>query len=149
MPYGAQQRVPKSPIGIFARSITVVLVLVPVYGFQNGILVGAQPAFALSYPRFVELPTQPIAIVANDVTNKLYIANYNNSITVLDAQTEKVLALISLGEYDQSEQGDPMVSLAVNEATNKIYSTNHITNVVYIIDGSSDTISSTITLGQV
>lgn len=147
-PNVAKRRVPRSPIGIFTRYFTVVLVIVSINALQNGVLFGAQPAFAQPYPRFVELPTQPIAIVANHVTNKLYIANYNNSITVLDGQTEKFLKQITLYPYDEDEYGTALVSLAINVVTNKIYAASKLVNTIYVIDGTIDSVIRTITLDQ-
>src|SRR5215470_13933875 len=79
--------------------------------------------------------TQPGAVAANPVTNKIYVANCgtatvtSNAVTVIDGATN-TSASVTVGT-------DPC-ALALNPVTNKIYVANARSNDVTVIDGATN-----------
>jgi YVTN family beta-propeller protein len=106
----------------------------------------------------VNVGTQPNAMALNPVTGKLYVANcacngnalstaYTGTVTVIDTTATPVSKTITgLGSFPNA--------IAVNPKTNKIYSANFTgngaasTGNVTVIDGSTDTVATTITVGS-
>jgi len=105
----------------------------------------------------ITLPTRPIGMAVNATTNKIYVATdecptctdpSSNDIVVIDGATNSVLSIIS----------DPQVvapaAIALNPTTNTIYvangqscSTCPIANTIVVIDGASDSVTGTVTVG--
>ncbi len=90
-------------------------------------------------------------IVANPVTNKIYVADGLNpgSVLVIDGATDSLpVATIAVGanlSYSDSDYGN---GVAVNTITNKIYVTNSLDNTVSVIDGQTDSVVATINVGS-
>lgn len=84
--------------------------------------------------------TNPIGIGVNRTTKKAYIANGGgNSISVIDTNTNTVIKTIPVGISP--------FSVAINEKNNRIYVLNTgATGSISIIDGTTDTISDTLSL---
>ena len=84
--------------------------------------------------------TNPIGIGVNRTTKKAYIANGGgNSISVIDTNTNTVIKTIPVGISP--------FSVAINEKNNRIYVLNTGAPVsVSVIDGTTDTISDTLSL---
>ena len=80
----------------------------------------------------------PIALVANPVTGKVYVANRDSgTVTVIDGANNST-ATVSVGTTP--------IALAVNPATNKIYVTNQESNSVTVIDGANNS-TATVSVG--
>jgi YVTN family beta-propeller protein len=100
----------------------------------------------------------PSTLGINQVTNKIYVANQcggdpdcasGGTVTVIDGTSNTVIATIIAG-------GDPY-GVAVNSVTNRIYVANYCGNdatcsthggTVTVIDGASDTVVATVTVGS-
>ncbi|MGC2110911.1 MAG: hypothetical protein WA655_15425 [Candidatus Korobacteraceae bacterium] len=78
----------------------------------------------------VAVGSNPYAVAANQVTNKIYVANSgDNTVTVIDGATN-ITATVFAGDFPQA--------VAVNPVTNKIYVANYGSNNVTVIDGSTN-----------
>jgi YVTN family beta-propeller protein len=83
---------------------------------------------------------EPGGIAVNAITNMIYVTNdKSSSVSVIDAQTERIVANITVGlnPFD----------IAVNPNTNMIYVTNVDSNTVSVINGSQNSLISTIDVG--
>ena len=85
--------------------------------------------------------TSPYAIGVNPVTNKIYVACQSGGglVYVIDGATNTVKTQIAVGSVPYA--------VAVNPLTNKVYVANETGNSVSVIDGSSDTVTTTVQLG--
>jgi YVTN family beta-propeller protein len=80
----------------------------------------------------VKVGAEPIAIAANHLTGRVYVANAGSgTVTVLDGRSNSVVTTVNVGAR-------PYV-LAVNDATNKIYVSNTFSDVLTVIDGVTNT----------
>jgi len=78
----------------------------------------------------VRVGSQPVAIVVNPVTNKIYVGNTGSgTVSVIDGATDAVTATIKVGAL-------PYV-VAANPATNKIYVSKTFSNTMTVIDGAT------------
>ncbi len=100
----------------------------------------------------------PSTLAVNQVTNRIYVANQcgsdpncasDGTVTVIDGVSNTVIATVSVGS-------DPF-GVAVNSVTNKIYIANYCGNdpscvtksgTVSVIDGVSNTVTATVTIGS-
>ena len=81
----------------------------------------------------IAVGTNPEAIVANPVTNKIYVANQgSNTVTVIDGLTNST-STIAVGAAP--------LALAINTVTNKIYVVNSGSANVTAIDGATGSTS--------
>ncbi len=101
-------------------------------------------AYTLASPRSFATDTIPVAITVNSQSNKLYLVNDDNSITVLNVATENRSSSILFKGYEA--WSDPSISLDVNENINNMYATNKYSEHPYVMDGPSkpESLSSTI-----
>lgn len=88
---------------------------------------------------------QPSAVAYNPATRKIYVSHYGyenlgDKVYVFDADDETVDAIITLPEGKTQD-------IAVNSVTNKIYVTHEQAGQVSIIDGSTNSFSTTVTVG--
>jgi YVTN family beta-propeller protein len=95
---------------------------------------------------FIETVNPPQAIAVNPETGRMYLANYNHSISVIDTETDKIIAHIDLVDHTQDDYFE--VSIALNEITNKVYVGSAIFQKMYVIDGNADRIVKEIPLDQ-
>lgn len=79
----------------------------------------------------------PPTLAVNSITNKIYVIQ-GGGVLVIDGKTNSIISTIQLSEG--------INLIAVNETTNKIYATNHRNFSVSVIDGSNDTVLSTVSL---
>jgi len=99
-----------------------------------------QPPIKYNYPK-LRLGSDPFDIVADPVTDRLYIANYRfHSVSVIDGSTDKVTSEIKVGRFPSS--------LDVNTDLNSVYVTNSRSNTVSVIDGSTDDVIKDINVGN-
>ena len=86
-----------------------------------------------------------IDIAVNPVTNKIYVVDMNGRIEVVKSFGQPYIynyqTIAEVG-LDSSAR-----SIAVNQKTNKVYVTS-LPNLLYVIDGSTDTVIKRITVGQ-
>jgi YVTN family beta-propeller protein len=94
----------------------------------------------------VAVAAEPSAVAVNPVTNKVYVANIlGNSVTVIDGTTNGTTTVaLPVGSYPRG--------VAVNPVTNKVYVANtgdgiSSSNTVTVIDGTTDTVATTVTVG--
>jgi YVTN family beta-propeller protein len=94
------------------------------------LLVTVHPLYAQTVTTTVPVGQLPYGVAANEVTNKIYVANRNsNNVTVIDGATNST-ATVSVGYYP--------TSVAANPLTNKIYVTNGHSGSVTVIDGATN-----------
>jgi len=87
----------------------------------------------------IAVGTNPISGAGNQLTNKIYVANYGDgTVTAIDCAT-KAATTITVGTNPRAE--------AVNPVANKIYVANLGSNNVSVIDGLTNTVTATITTG--
>jgi YVTN family beta-propeller protein len=111
-----------------------------------GILLAAVPARAQTYINTVNANnyTPAVAAAVNLATNRVYVANSAGSnagsVTVINGATDSFVNF-----------ADPLANgpeaVAVNSLTNKIYVANENSANVTVIDGSTDTVKTTVTVG--
>jgi YVTN family beta-propeller protein len=83
----------------------------------------------------VPVGTLPLAVAANPITNKIYVANFSSdNVTVIDGATNTATTV--------NASGNEPVALAVNPLTNKIYVVNAASSTVTVIDGATNATTS-------
>ena len=88
------------------------------------------PSWAESVIGTVPTGPSPRAVAVDTVTNKIYVANYqNNTVTVIDGATDDS-ATVAVGQNP--------CAVAVNPVTDKIYVANEIGNTLTVIDGATN-----------
>jgi YVTN family beta-propeller protein len=89
-------------------------------------------AMALSLLTTIPVGAYPSWVAINPLTNQLYVTNYNanGSVSVIDGNTNKVVADIPTGSFPRS--------VAVNPTTNLAYVTNHDSNTLSVINLSTN-----------
>src|SRR5579872_26229 len=89
---------------------------------------------AQALPRNIGTGEQPMAVAVNEKTNKAYVINHDdNSLTVIDGKSLKVLSTIKTGV------GPEVV--AVNPITNRIYIGNATEGTVTVVDGATNEVA--------
>src|SRR5258706_16455269 len=92
-------------------------------------LLGALSAHAQTAIATVGVGTGPSYVAVNPVTNKIYVANYNNipgKVTVVDGANNSTTTVSA---------GTNPFSVAVNPVTNKKYATDMNRNKVTVTEG--------------
>jgi YVTN family beta-propeller protein len=77
----------------------------------------------------VPVGTEPQAIAIDSVTNKIYVANLGNTVTVINGASDSTTTVTV---------GASPVAIAVNPATNKIYVANGFSDNVTVINGANN-----------
>lgn len=90
----------------------------------------------------ITVPSQPNTVAFNPVTHRLYVASWAGVTSVIDTDTDAIVASINTGVYTSG--------IAVNTATNTVYVTGGSTSqTVYEIDGSTNLITGSVdTIGS-
>ena len=88
----------------------------------------------------VEIAPYPIAMVLNDVTHKIYVVYESGNVQVIDTSNSNAVTTIATA-------GSTSESIAVDTVTNKIYVANGGSHNVTVINGSTDLVAATISLG--
>ena len=79
----------------------------------------------------IDVNTFPVGIAVNPNTGKVYVANeFSNTVSVIDAETDKVKRTINVGDFPYGIDTNPL--------NNRVYVTNRGSNTVSVIDGSID-----------
>lgn len=82
----------------------------------------------------------PCAIAVDSRAGRIYTANYaDNSVSVLDAATNEVLANIGVAVHPQA--------IAANPATHMVFAVSTRTNSVTVIDGSTNKVITDVSVG--
>jgi YVTN family beta-propeller protein len=89
----------------------------------------ALPAWADWVTKTVSTNHFPDAVAVNPVTNKIYVANLTDDVTVIDGATNGT-TIVRVGAVPEA--------IAVNPVTNKIYVTNRLDDNVTVIDGATN-----------
>jgi|SRR6185312_115705 len=90
----------------------------------------------------IEVGMNPKSIVANPVTDLIYVANENSkSVSVIDGQTNSVVKTMSVGSQPEG--------LGLDVVSNKIYVANTNSNSISVIDGVSNEVIDTIDLENI
>jgi YVTN family beta-propeller protein len=76
----------------------------------------------------------PHVVAVNPATNRIYVTNNDNTVTVIDGATESYLGTATVGSNDSTFKH----VLVVNSVTNKTYVTNGGDNTVSVIHGIID-----------
>jgi YVTN family beta-propeller protein len=105
--------------------------------------ISAIPAHAQTLTTTVAVGALPVAMAANPVTNKIYVANEGSvstggSITVIDGATNSTTA-VNFGASPSKTPGP--TAIAVNPATNKLYVAIYGSNEVLVVDGATNATS--------
>jgi YVTN family beta-propeller protein len=107
----------------------------------------AIPAYAATNTVDVKVGKGPTAAAVNKKTNKIYVANIrDNTVSVIDGKTDKVIATVKTGEMPNF--------VAVNDVTDRIYVANQdlddpIANhgsTLTVIDGKRDKVIDNVTI---
>ena len=116
------------------RLIAIFLVTVVALG------AGGPAAVALSLVTTIPVGTYPSWVAVNPLSNFVYVTNYNanGSVSVIDGNTNLVVANIPTGSYPRS--------VAVNPATNLAYVTNHASNTLSVIDLALNQVQNTVSI---
>ena len=98
------------------------------------------PAFSQTVQPRITVGTNPVALAANPVTGKVYVANSgSNNVTIIDGVTRTTMGTIPVGS-------DPHW-IAVNPETNRVLVSNFATSNVTVVNGATDTPISTLGTG--
>lgn len=79
-------------------------------------------------------------LAVNPVTDRVYVASRNGWVCVLDGLDNSYTGI--------SFYGDSVVGVAVNPATNRVYATANYSSRVYMIDGDTNTVLATLSVGS-
>jgi YVTN family beta-propeller protein len=89
----------------------------------------------------IDVNTFPVGIAVNPNTGKVYVANeFSNTVSVIDAETDKVKSTINAGDFPYGMDTNPL--------NNRVYVTNRGSNTVSVIDGSIDSKLLDISVGK-
>ena len=81
------------------------------------------------------VPIFPHLSAVNPVTNRIYVTNNNNTVTIIDGGTYSIINTLHVG----SDNSTFKHALVVNSVSNKIYVTNEGDNTITVIDGATNT----------
>ncbi len=127
----------------------VIIIGVIILGIASILLFTSSNAFGINEPRMISAGYGLERIAVNPDTNMVYVANANNSITVIDGATNKIATLLDLGRREVYDY--PVgysVRMAVNNNTNKVYAVSDFANLVYVIDGLKNKVIERISLDE-
>ncbi len=105
----------------------------------------------------IQVGRLPNAIAINSENNKIYVANtQSDTVSVISIKANKILTnftnidnLNRLGlEIPGIKVGNRPTSVGVNQFTDNVYVTNRQSNTVSVIDGKTDAVVHTITVGK-
>jgi YVTN family beta-propeller protein len=90
---------------------------------------------------------EPVDVAVNPITNRLYIANYqNNTVSVIDYYLSKNQGLKN-ETIANIQVGDGPESIDFNPITNRLYVSNSDSDTVSVIDGSTNAVIANIPVG--
>jgi DNA-binding beta-propeller fold protein YncE len=104
------------------------------------LLSSGSDAFATAGTQFYQVTgVVPLGIVPDPDNSKLYLINYNKSITVVaEDDPTNVIAQINNPDYEEGEFS--FTNLALNPLTHKLYLVSENSQGIYVIDGQTDRI---------
>jgi YVTN family beta-propeller protein len=93
----------------------------------------------------------PVAVAVDPVTNRIYTSDFGSTVGVIDGSTNTLLTLVNISGNPCLISALPPVfvgvGITVNVVTDKIYAAGVDTDVVNVIDGSSNTVVKQIPVG--
>src|SRR2546427_505320 len=92
---------------------------------------GALAAHAQTVTATVMAGINPYSVALNPVTNKIYVANSNDSVVTVIDGANNTTTTVNVGVFPKS--------VAVNPVENKIYVANRGSAAVTVIDGANNT----------
>lgn len=137
------------PIGVSVNETTDTIYAVSM-GLMNGRISVFNGSDLASVSYIGSAGKDPSDVAVNEITNRIYAYDpANNTLTVFEGLTNSIITTINLGITSPFLNFLSAVpEIAVNELTNKIYVTSTGDNVVLKIDGATNAIESTITVGK-
>jgi YVTN family beta-propeller protein len=81
------------------------------------------------------VPISPHRVAVNPVTNRIYVTNNHNTVTIIDGATYSVIGNLVVGSDNISFKQ----ALVINQVTNKIYVTTGSDDTITVIDGATNT----------
>ncbi len=126
---------------MFARRTLVSVTSLLSFTLGMILLLGSSAAAQTVISRIV-VGQEPDAVAVNPVTNKIYVANYQDAtVTVIDGTSNTIKhAGITVGFLPSA--------IAVNTITNRVYVANKSSDSVTVIDGSNDSVLATVPTGN-
>jgi|GEM_PF-5032751 len=88
----------------------------------------------------------PFEVAINPITNKAYVAHVDGFVHVIDTTDNTAIVSVTPPIPIPVSPGNALTGITVNPLTNKIYVANSGINEVAVIDGSDDTLLTTIPL---
>jgi YVTN family beta-propeller protein len=88
----------------------------------------------------IALPSGGFAATVNPITNKVYVADNNSSLQVIDPENGNAVTPITVGSQPEG--------VAVNAATNKIYVTNSNSANMTAVNGTTNAVDATVPVGN-
>lgn len=77
--------------------------------------------------------------MVNPNGTKVYVANMDGTVSIIDTSTNNVIGTIEVGNYPYG--------IAVNPDGTKVYAANYGSNNVSVIDTSTNTVTATVPVG--
>lgn len=105
----------------------------------------------------ISVGTNPLWVAVNEQTNRIYVANNNDdTVSVIDGRSNKVIDTIAIPPGlvparctdNCTSYGSAPVALAISRASNTIYVTDFLTGALSLIDGYSNRVLGSITVGS-
>jgi YVTN family beta-propeller protein len=93
----------------------------------------------------VPLSAAPRAVAANPTTNRVYATLADNSVAVIDGSSNTLRFQVALGAVS-SVNAIGARGIAVNPETNRVYAASGSSNIVAVIDGTTDSVVASISM---
>jgi YVTN family beta-propeller protein len=118
-------------------------------GGSNNVTVINGSTNSILLPR-IPVGTNPVGVSVNPNTKLVYVSNNGGSVSVINATSNTVLATIPIcGPCASQTYGSGLGYVVVNPTTDRVYVANMGGNNVTVIDGTSNSVLSTFTVGAV
>ncbi len=142
----------KSPVGVSANTISNMIYVTNHLSNTLSVIDGKTNKVSAT----IAVGKSPVGVSANPVTNKIYVTNIQSStVSVIDGSTKKITRSIIVNPSLRRVEGtgDPVLNMpiltqfpliaslaAVNSITNIVYVTNTGSDTLSIIDGNKDAV---------
>lgn len=91
----------------------------------------------------INVGSNPNKVEINSITDRIYVSNGENTVSVIDGNSNQVIDTIDINGSLSSDLGD----IAVNPETNRIYLTND-GGIIDVVDGETNQVIDTILVGH-
>jgi YVTN family beta-propeller protein len=142
----------KSPVGVSANTISNIVYITNHLSNTVSVIDGKTNKVSAT----ITVGKSPVGVSANPVTNKIYVTNIQSStVSVIDGRINKITRTISVNPSLRHVEGagDPVLNMpiltqfpliaslvAVNSVSNMVYVTNTGSDTLSIIDGNKDVV---------